>query len=260
MAEVCGEVSMFESVKQGVRQNTISYIVSFFVSIVTHAVILGAMVSLPLIFYSPLSAHSPVAWLIDSPALSKKAPPPPPLSSSTPAAKENTGPGDIIHKGPLAPPERIPNGIPAAMDLPEAAEVYRRGAGIGIGIGIQELESGSLVDNLLSMPVPDLEPPKPPDKPKVVRVFSELQESKLIYRVNPVYPALAIKMHVSGKVVLAAVINEEGSVTDLRVLSGHPLLKQSAVEAVSQWKYLPTILNGEPVSVSALVTVVFRIR
>jgi TonB family protein len=258
MAEVCGEVSMFESVKQGAGQNTISYFVSFLISVATHAVILGAMVSLPLIFYSPLRAHSPVVWFMDSPDLSKKAPPPP--SSSTAAAKEHTAPDSIIHKGPFIPPEKIPYGIPPATDLPEPAGIYQSRAGGGIAAGIHELESGSLVEDLLSEAVPDLAPPKPPDKPKVVRAFSELQESKLIYRVNPVYSELALKARVSGKVVLAAVINEEGSVTDLRVLSGHPLLRKSAVDAVSQWKYLPTILNGEPVSVSALVTVVFRIR
>ena len=251
---------MFESVKQGVRSNTISYFVSFLVSIITHAVILGVIVSLPLIFYSPLKAYTPAAWFIESPVLSKKAPPPPPPSSSTAAKKEDAGPNQITYRDPLTPPPIIPDGIPAPMNLPAPAGINRLSAGGGIGIGIHELESGSLVDDLLSEPVPDLKPPKPPDKPKVVQVASELQESKLIHRVTPVYPELAVKARVSGTVVLAAVINEEGSVTDLRVLSGHPLLNESAREAVSQWKYSPTVLNGEPVSVSALVTVVFRLQ
>ena len=94
----------------------------------------------------------------------------------------------------------------------------------------------------------------------MIQVVSELQESKLVLRVNPVYPELAIRARVSGTVVLAAIIDEEGNVTNLKVLSGHPFLTKAAVEAVSQWKYRPTILNGEPVSVSAGVTVVFRIR
>ncbi len=191
MAEVCGEVSMFESVKQGVRPNKISYFVSFLVSVITHAAILGAMVSLPLIFYSPLKAHGPVAWFIDSPVLSKKAPPPPPPSSSTAAVREDARPDEIIYRGPLAPPKRIPDGIPPATDLPAPVRINRQGAVGGTDIGIHELESGSLVDDLLSEPAPDLEPPKPPDKPKLVHVVSELQESKLIHKVNPVYPELA---------------------------------------------------------------------
>lgn len=251
---------MFESVKQESRPNAMSYSVSLLFSIIVHAVILGAMISLPLIFYSPLNSHGPVAWLIDSPILSKKAPPPPPPSSSVTAAKAGARPSGIVYESSFVPPRNIPKGIPAPVDLPDPGmRSWLRPDG-GVGIGIQEAANGFWIDDLLDNPTPDLLPPKPPDKPKVLHVVSELQESKLIYRVNPVYPSLALQARVSGTVVLAAVIDEEGSVTNLKVLSGHPLLNNSAVEAVSQWKYLPTILNGEPVSVSAVVTVIFRIQ
>jgi len=78
--------------------------------------------------------------------------------------------------------------------------------------------------------------------------------------VNPAYPPLAAKAHVQGSVILEAVVDEEGSVSTLKVLSGHPLLVEAALQAVRQWKYSPTVLNGEPVSVIATVTVIFRMN
>jgi protein TonB len=94
----------------------------------------------------------------------------------------------------------------------------------------------------------------------LVPVVSKLQELKLLFKVDPVYPEIALHARVSGTVVLSAIIDEEGQVQNLKVLSGHPLLIQAAVDAVRRWRYRPTILNGEPVSVSSVVTVVFRIR
>lgn len=254
---------MFESVRQDVRPNAMSYFVSLLLSIVTHAVILGVAVTIPLIFYSPLNAYSPVTWLIDSPVLSKKAPPPPPPSRSTAATKPSAGTDGIIYKGPLVPPEKIPAGVPPPIDLPGLAGFNRLGPGdgwSGVGITGQTPPAGDWMADLLNKPVPELPPPEPPAKSELVHVVSELQESKLIFKVNPVYPEMAVRARVSGAVVLAAIIDEEGSVTNLKVLSGHPLLTKAALEAVRQWKYRPTILNGEPVTVSAVVTIVFKIQ
>ena len=77
---------------------------------------------------------------------------------------------------------------------------------------------------------------------------------------NPVYPPLARQIRVQGAVVMEAVINKEGSIESLRVISGHPLLNQAALDAVKQWRYRPTMLNGEPVEVITTVTVTFSLR
>jgi protein TonB len=104
--------------------------------------------------------------------------------------------------------------------------------------------------------------PDDPDLPRRVRrppikVGGNIQESKLIRKVEPVYPELAKRARVQGKVVLVVTVDEEGSVADINIASGHPLLDEAAVTAVRQWKYSPTLLNGEPVSVIATVTVTF---
>ena len=87
-----------------------------------------------------------------------------------------------------------------------------------------------------------------------------VQESKLIRRVAPVYPELAKRARVQGKVVLVVTVDEEGNVSDIRVSTGHPLLNEAAISAVKQWKYSPTLLNGEPVPVIATVTVIFNLK
>jgi periplasmic protein TonB len=83
--------------------------------------------------------------------------------------------------------------------------------------------------------------------------------SNLIYQTDPVYPPLAKQARVQGSVVLEVVINKEGSVETTRVLSGHPLLAQAAVEAVRQWRYRPVTLNGETREVVTTVTVNFKL-
>jgi TonB family protein len=82
-------------------------------------------------------------------------------------------------------------------------------------------------------------------------------EPKINSRVTPVYPELAKRARVSGKVILTLSIDEEGNVTDVHLDSGHPFLNDAAINSVKNWKYAPSLLNGEPVSVTARVTVIF---
>jgi protein TonB len=116
-----------------------------------------------------------------------------------------------------------------------------------------------ITDLLATTPaeVPNPPPPRPPHTP--IRIAA-IEPSKLIVKVNPAYPELARRARVSGTVVLEALIDEEGNVSSAKVLSGHSLLVDAAVEAVKHWKYSPTVLNGEPVPILATVTVVFRLN
>lgn len=112
--------------------------------------------------------------------------------------------------------------------------------------------------------LPFMGEPEDPDLPRRVsrpplKVGVSVQESKLIKKVEPVYPELAQRARVQGRVVLAVIVDEEGNVTDIEVVDGHPLLDEAAKTAVSQWKYSPTLLNGEPVPVSSTVTLIFSL-
>ena len=101
-------------------------------------------------------------------------------------------------------------------------------------------------------PVPVADPPPPPcvrknaQTPRL-RVGGIVQSAKLVRQLKPVYPQLAKQARIQGVVKLHALISREGTIEDLKVVSGHPLLVPSALEAVKQWAYEPTLLNGEPV-------------
>ena len=84
-------------------------------------------------------------------------------------------------------------------------------------------------------------------------------EGSLIRRVQPVYPPLARSARVQGSVVLSALISKAGTMENLRVLSGHPMLVEAAIEAVRQWRYRPYILNAEPIEVETQITVSFSL-
>lgn len=96
--------------------------------------------------------------------------------------------------------------------------------------------------------------------PRKLRISSGLAETNLIHKVQPVYPPEAKANNVKGEVVLQCLIGKDGSVTNLKVVSGHPWLAQSALDAVRQWKYRPFLLNGEPVEIETTVKVRFHLQ
>ena len=107
--------------------------------------------------------------------------------------------------------------------------------------------------------IPRPAPPTEPHRDKPPRIVTRLDPAMLVHRVEPVYPILPRQTHRSGRVELRAIIATDGSIQSLRVISGDPLFYQSAMEAVSQWRYRPTVLNGEPVEIDTFITVIYNI-
>jgi TonB family protein len=93
-----------------------------------------------------------------------------------------------------------------------------------------------------------------------IRVGEKVAAAQLIRQVSPVYPPLAKTAHISGIVLLHAMIGKDGMVEDLQYVSGPPLLMESAMKAVRQWQYKPTLLMGEPVAVETTISVVYTLR
>ena len=89
--------------------------------------------------------------------------------------------------------------------------------------------------------------------------MAHIDPSRLVRRVEPVYPRLGVELHRETRVELHAIISTDGSIQSLQVLSGDPLFYQSAVEAVSRWQYTPTILNGQAVEIDTHITVIYSI-
>ena len=86
---------------------------------------------------------------------------------------------------------------------------------------------------------------------------SVMMEGNLIDRIQPNYPPIAKAVRIQGAVILHAIISREGTIQNLQVISGHPMLVKAAMEAVKQWRYRPYVLNGQPVEVETQVTVNF---
>jgi protein TonB len=152
-------------------------------------------------------------------------------------------------------PRRIPTAIFRGKDDGVEAPAC---PGCGSGVEGPPLGAGDgiLIASLLSGTHPVV-PVAPPPSPVHVFRTSNMLEGSLVRRVQPVYPQLARSARIQGPVVLFAVISKEGSIEDLRALSGHPLLAQAAKDAVSHWRYRPYILNGEPIEVETQITVNF---
>ena len=101
---------------------------------------------------------------------------------------------------------------------------------------------------------------KPPLATGPVTVGGRVQSTKLISKVDPVYPTIARQARISGTVSLGVIIGPDGHVQEASVLSGHPLLRPAAMDVVPQWVYQPTLLNSQPVAVSTTVDVIFSLE
>jgi len=95
--------------------------------------------------------------------------------------------------------------------------------------------------------------------PQRIRISQGVTRGLLIHREEPTYPPLARAARVQGEVVLSAVIDTNGQIQNLQLVSGHPMLVPSAIAAVKQWRYKPYLLNGQPVEVETTITVIFTL-
>jgi protein TonB len=133
-------------------------------------------------------------------------------------------------------------GLTPALRSTGAGDIEREGAG-----GIEAI---GRVEGVL---------PPPPPKPAPVRLHVGMRPPRKIVDVAPLYPAIARAARVAGIVILEAVIDARGQVESVRVLRSIPTLDQAAVDAVRQWRFTPTLLNGEPVPIVMTVTVNFTL-
>ncbi len=146
-------------------------------------------------------------------------------------------------------PERITPAVASSTgdDLPTGAPSV--GSEMPSGVGSE------VAVEVPSQPTPRAVAPTAP-----LRVGHGVREPRKIVDVTPVYPALALSVKVEGVVLLEAVINERGLVERLRVLKSVPLLDAAAIDAVSRWRYTPTLLNGTPVAVLMTITINFTLK
>jgi protein TonB len=212
------------------------------------AVIIGLLLLLPVLQTVGLPAARTVSTPI---SLGRLAPEP--LAGTprtgTPHAAQNS-----ILPARLMQPAHIPTVIRMGADEPTVQAPGGPGGGLA-GTGLPPGTEDGSISNLFAGTRPAL-PTPPPTITHVIRKSSML-EGNLLRRVEPVYPPLAKTARIQGSVVLVAVISKAGTIDNLHAVSGPPMLVPAAVNAVSQWRYRPYILNNEPIEVETQITVNF---
>ena len=205
------------------------------ISTTLQAMVIGSIVAVPLLFLADRLPEVPtmMAFVADVPAPPPPPPPPAPRARKPPAsARPAPASGQLA---PLEAPERIE---PQAV----SEESFDEGAEGGVEGGVPGGVAGGVVGGL-----PDAPPPPPPaPAPRApVRVGGQIQTPALLHRVEPVYPPFAVNAHLQGVVILEALVDEDGSVAEVKVLrSATALLDNAALVAVRQWRYSPLLLNG----------------
>jgi protein TonB len=217
-------------------------------SFVLQVLFVGVLVLLPLIFTEALPKQQLMTFLVAPPP--PPPPPPPPAAAPVHVVKPQTE----LDNGQL----RTPTAIPKKIEMIKEDEAPPSTAGVmgGVPGGVPGGAMGGVLGSVIGN-VPAAVPKVA--TPTRVRVSQGVSQGLLIHKVQPTYPPLARQARVQGTVVLTAVIGKDGSIQNLRVLSGHPMLSGSALEAVKQWRYKPYYLNGEPVEVETTINVNFTL-
>jgi periplasmic protein TonB len=212
------------------------------------AVVIGLLLVLPLLKTVGLPSVRTVSTPISAGHVAPE-PVPPPRNAGTSTVQTNMLPGRLMQSSRVPPVIRMVDDL--TSQPPGGSDIGIEGTGLPSGTP-EGLPLAILGGTRLVLPIP----PAP-----TVRAFrtSTMLEGSLIRRVQPVYPPLARSARVQGSVVLSALISKAGTMENLRVLSGHPMLVAAAIEAVRQWRYRPYILNAEPIEVETQITVSFSL-
>ncbi|MFL6304178.1 MAG: energy transducer TonB [Candidatus Sulfotelmatobacter sp.] len=221
------------------------------VSFILQVMIVGVMILIPLIFTEALPKGTTMFMLVAPPP-----PPPPPPPAAAPVKVVKQIQTDIVN-GELRTPTKIPNKVKIIKE-DEAPPPAMASAGVmgGVPGGVPGGSMGGVMGSILSS-TPTVAPKIA--TPQRVRVSSGVSTGMLVRKVPPSYPPLARQARIQGTVILQATISKEGSIENLQLISGHPMLAPAAIEAVKQWKYKPYLLNGEPVEVETQVQVNFTL-
>jgi protein TonB len=246
------EANLSAGMLENNRMNRPRRAIDLLVSVAGHSLLVVLAILLPLYFSSAIDLHQMETTYLVAPPL-----PPPPAPAAVLRSIPRTR--SLFSNNKLYEPRVIPKHIMQVMDLPSASQAIAGVPGGVIG-GVPGGQLGGVIGGILgnmAHPIPSPPPPKPLAHRGPYRVGSRIRPPRVIQRVQPVYPILAKAEHIQGAVVIDSVIGTNGDVTEMKLVSGNPLLVTAAFDAVRQWKYQPTLLDGTPVAVELTVTVYF---
>jgi protein TonB len=217
-------------------------------SMIFQTAFLAVLILIPLIYTEALPKTMMATLLVAPPP---PPPPPPPPIAQIVHVKPQV---HLMDAGKLVAPKAIPKDIKIIKeDAPDMSGM--QGGVLG---GVNGGQMGGVIGGVIGGVGGGPAPPKPTQTR--IRQGGQVQAAKLVNKVQPLYPPLARQTRISGTVRLHAIIGKNGGVEQLEVINGHPLLVQAALDAVKQWKYQATTLNGEPVEVDTTIDVIFSLN
>jgi protein TonB len=243
--------SLLEFGQQRPRQlfaTTTSFVINILVIIV--------MLLIPLAFTEQLPSAQLLTLLVAPPP---PPPPPPPAAQQVQKVVKQIE-TDVLSSGALRTPSKIPQKIEMIKEE-EAPPPMPMSGGVvgGVPGGIPGGQAGGVIGSVIASSNLAAVPKFVPTLPQRIRISAGVTKGMLIQRIEPAYPTLARSARVQGTVVLSAVIDINGTIQNLQLVSGHPMLVPAAIAAVKQWRYKPYLLNGQPVEVETTINVIFTL-
>jgi protein TonB len=225
-------------------------------SFIVNCLAVCMMLLVPLMFTEELPKAQLLTMLIAPPP----PPPPPPPAADAVQRVVRQIQTDVLNTGQLRTPTRIPTKVQMIKEE-DAPPPMATAAGVvgGVPGGIPGGQLSGVIGGIVSATSNLAVPKFAPVQPQRVRISQGVTKGLLIRRVEPAYPTLARSARVQGDVVLSAIININGEIENLQLVSGHPMLVPAALTAVKQWRYKPYLLNGQPTEVETTITVIFTL-
>jgi periplasmic protein TonB len=220
-------------------------------SILVHVTVIATPILLGLFFTDTINIKQYASMMLVAPP----PPPPPPPPASGPLIKAAAAHPRFITGGKLFAPTIIPKQVAEIKEEPIEPDSFAGLAG-GVPGGVPGGQMGGVIGGVLGTAAPKPLPPMP-GKSAPVRVGGRVRPPKAVVQIRPEYPPLARQARIQGQVQIDAVLDEQGNVMEMKVVSGPPLLYQSALDALKKWKYEPTYLNDQPIAVQMIVTITF---
>ena len=224
------------------------------VSVLAHIVVITVPILLGLFFTDTINIKQYASMMLVAPP----PPPPPPPPATAPMIKVAPVRARFLSAGKLFAPTVIPKQIAEIKEAPIEPESFGGVAG-GVPGGVPGGQMGGVIGGVLGGVLSTAARPVAPPMGKgaPVRVGGRVRPPKPVVQVHPEYPTLAKQARIQGQVQIDAVLDEQGNVVEMKVISGPPLLYQAALDALKKWKYEPTYLNDQPIAVQMIVTITF---
>jgi protein TonB len=226
-------------------------------AVLLHVALIGGPIVAGLYYTDTINLKQFATTLLVAPP----PPPPPPPAAAVGVAKPQLSKRVFIREGKLLAPTYIPKQVAQLKEAPIESDAFGGVSG-GVPGGVPGGQLGGVVGGVIGGVLNTGAKPVAPPVAKSgapVRVGGRVRPPRAIVQVRPQYPTLARQTRVQGDVKIDAILDEQGNVVDMRVVSGHPLLYQAALDALSKWKYEPTYLNDRPIAVQLVVTIAFQL-